>query len=346
MRFLNRLFVLLSTVSFVLSSCQSEINQEAHSINSTISKTSPLTTYIQRIALLDTSNDDSVDGTDCYTIKFPYTITLNDKEIALNSVIDYQLVELNKNTFTIDDDIVHLHFPLTVVFSDYSEKIVSSQEDYENLKKACLAKSQDLLKIKCVKINYPIVINSYNGSNQIASSSTITDDSNLFSFINKLPESQFIAIVYPINVSETNGNAILIADNFQFEDEIKKVLDNCVTNTNTLDFIQVLTKDSWKISYYFHEAEKTNVYANYVFVFKSDNSLVVTSSGVARQGTWFTKLDDGKRKFEMKFSNGNEILNKLDEKWETLEFNQTNIRFRKTNDKITETDYLYFSKLN
>jgi hypothetical protein len=182
----------------------------------------------------------------------------------------------------------------------------------------------------------------YNSSNQIASTSTITNNQMLYDFFGNLEDNKFVAISYPINITDSNGQNKSITSNSQFEDVIKNALDTCKDNTSTpLDFMQVITSNSWKISYYFHNSATTSVYDGFTFVFSSNYKIVATKAGVSYNGTWSTKVDNGVREFEIKFDSN--PLENLDEGWKVLEFNATQLRFRK-NDDTNDTDYLYFEK--
>jgi hypothetical protein len=152
-----------------------------------------------------------------------------------------------------------------------------------------------------------------------------------------------VAISFPITITNSNGQNIIITSNNQLEDIIKNAVDNCVEDLNpSLDFIQILTTGSWKISYYYHESEKTSSYAGYSFVFNSNKTFVATKSGINYNGTWSTKVDYGVREFEIKIESN--PLHDLDEDWKVLEFSGTQLRFRHV-DNVFETDYLYFEKI-
>ena len=99
---------------------------------------------------------------------FPYTITVNNVEITLNSTNDYQLVKNNIDAYYNDSDTVSIHFPVTALMEDYTQRSLSYPYDLNNLIAECETKNTDLGKINCINMAYPIVINSYNGNNSIA----------------------------------------------------------------------------------------------------------------------------------------------------------------------------------
>ena len=292
-----------------------------------------------------TAQDNIIDQTDCFMVKFPYVVTVNAVDITINSAADITLVENNIALSTIDTDVVSIHFPITVIFNDYNEKTIDSLSDYTDLLHDCDEKSDDLSQINCLNFNYPILINRYDSNNQIASSLTIKDNRALYYFVNNLEDNQFIAIVYPITITSSNGNQVIITDNSQFENRIKEALDNCSENTNTtLDFVQVLSNGAWKISYFYNDEERTTVYSGYQFSFKSDYTVVASKSGISKTGTWSIKTNNGEREFEIDFDA--DPLKKLEENWEVFEFSTSELRFRDPSDNSLETDYLYFTKIN
>lgn len=325
-----------------LTACQTESLVEIHSTSETITKTTPLTTYVERIVMQITSQDNIIDHSNCFMIKFPYTVTVNNTQISINSSNDYQLVQLNIDANSNDNDIVNIHFPIIVILEDYAEKSIVSQSALNNLITECSSDSDDFGKINCININFPITINIYDSNNQVANTTTLTNNQSLYDFFDDLEDNEFIAISYPITITNSNGQNIIITSNSQFEDVIKSAVDTCPNSTNTtLDFMQVITSNPWKISYYFHDNEKTSIYNGFTFVFNSNYKVIATKSGVSYNGIWSSKVDNGVREFEIKFES--DLLKELDEGWKVFEFNNSQLRFRDTEDN-NDNDYLYFEK--
>jgi len=340
--FKNSLIFFVSLVAVFFTACQSESAVEIHSTKETISKTAPLTTYIERVVMQKTSQDNIIDHSNCFMINFPYVVTVNDVQIAINSANDYQLVQNNINANSNDSDIVFIHFPITVTLNNYSKKNIADQTAYANLIAECKTDSEDFGKINCINIVFPITINSYDSNNQIASTTSVTDNQSFYNFFKNLESNKFIAISYPISIINSNGQNTIITSNSQFEDVIKSAVDNCSENINhSIDFMQTITSSSWKISYYYKDNDQTLIYNGYDFVFKTNYTVVATKSGIAYNGTWSTKVDNGVREFEIKIES--DPLKKLDEGWKELEFNNSQLRFR-DGDVNNETDYLYFAK--
>ena len=324
------------------TACQTGSIEEVHSTKETITKTTPLTTEVQRVAMQKTSQDNIIDKSSCFMIKLPYVVTVNTIQISINSPADYQLVLNNINAFSNDNDIVSIHFPVNVLYSDYSQKSVTNQANLDALISNCQSDQNGFGKINCLTINYPISISVYDSNYQIASSISIIDNMAMFNFIANLADNKFIAITYPITIKDQNGQNVVITANSQFEDVIKNAVDNCSDNPNMhLDFIQIITTNSWKISYYYNDNDKTINYNGFIFKFNTNYSLVATKLGVIYNGTWSTSMDNGHRRFEIKFNSSS--LDKLNEDWKVFEFNASQLRF-KSDDGNNENDYLYLEK--
>ncbi|KQO24877.1 hypothetical protein ASF10_06790 [Flavobacterium sp. Leaf82] len=327
-------------VVLLLLSCQSEIDEQSNNAPGTITNVSPLTTYLQRVAMVQTVQDNFIDGSSYCTIKLPYTVIVNNNQIALNTAADYQKVIDNINASTYDDDIVTINFPVTMVYYNYIEKLIPNQADFDSLIAYWNLYPDLLSKINGLKINYPITINTYNSANQIASSQSIISDQAFFNFIKNLKSSEYISLKYPISIADYNNQIKSIQNNSEFENAIKYAIDYCPENNiATLDFAQTITNGSWEIPYFFDGSEKTLSYAGYSFLFKSDKSVVATKGAVSETGQWETTLQYNVRTLQLNFSSG--LLSKLNNSWALFEFNNSQIRLRNTGNT---TNYLYFQK--
>lgn len=325
-----------------LFSCQSETEEQGYD-NQTVTNVSPLTSYLQRVAMVKTVHDNVIDGSSYCTIKLPYTVTVNNANIAINTTADYQKVLDNINANTTDDDIVKIDFPVTMVYYNYIEKFIPNEADFNLLIDYWNHLYPDLLsKINGLNINYPITINIYNSYNQVASSVSIANDQAFFNFIKKLNASQYISLNYPISITDYNYQTKSIKDNLEFENAIKYAIDNCPENNIvSLDFIEIITKNTWEMPYFSYNMEMTSLYSGYSFVFKNDKSVVATKGGVSVTGQWETKIVNNVRELKINFNT--ELLNKLNVDWGLFEFNNSQIRLRNITDS-NYTNYLYFEK--
>jgi hypothetical protein len=333
---------IVSCLLLFLFSCQSEIDEQDYNPQETVTGNSPITSYLQRVAMVKTVEDNVIDKSSYCTIKLPCSVTVNNTNIALNTTADYQKVIDNINANTADNDIVTIDFPVTMVYYNYIEKNIPDQADFDSLIDYWNLYPDLLSKINGLNINYPITINVYNSANQIASSTAIVSDQAFFSFIKNLTDSQYIALKYPISITDYNYQTKSIANNLDFENAIKYAIDNCEENNIVpLDFREVLTIGSWQTPYFYSNSDNTSLYNGYVFLFKNDNSVVASKGGVSVTGQWEMKTEYNIKKFKISFSSG--LLHKLGYDWELFEFNNSQIRFRNVSD-AKNTRYLYFEK--
>ncbi|RUT72166.1 hypothetical protein D0817_00680 [Flavobacterium cupreum] len=323
-----------------LFGCQSDSEEQNDYVQGTVTNTSPLTTYLQRVAMVPTVQDNVIDGSTYCTIKLPYTVTVNNTQIALTTTADYQKVIDNINADAYDDDIVKITFPVTMVYYNYIQKVIPNETEFKELIDYWNMYPDLLSKINGLNINYPITINTYNSANQIAGSVSIASDQAFFNFIKNLNASQYIALQYPISVTDYNNQTKAITNNSEFENAIKYAIDYCPENNITpLDFIATLTGASWDITYYFADSDKTASYNGYCLVFANDQSVVATKNGISETGQWQSSVQYGVRVFQLTFSSPE--LAKLNTSWKLFEFNNSIIRFRNVSNG---TQYLYFEK--
>ncbi|MDR7211912.1 hypothetical protein [Flavobacterium piscis] len=336
---LNKYLSIVIFLFFV--SCQSETEEQGSNTQGTVTNVSPLTTYLQRVAMVRTVQDNIIDGSSYCTVKLPYTVTVNNVNISVNTTADYQKVIDNINAYTTDDDIVKIDFPVTMVYYNYIEKFIPDETDFNSLIDYWNLYPDLLSKINGLNINYPITITIYNSANQIASSVSIISDQAFFNFIKNLNDSQYISLKYPISVSDYNYQTTSITNNLDFENAIKYAIDNCPENNIvSLDFVETITKGSWVIPYFFDDSNKTSSYSGYSFVFKSDKSVVATKGMISETGQWESTIQNNVRELKVAFST--ELLSKLNNDWKLFEFNNSQIRLRNVSNN--STNYLYFEK--
>jgi hypothetical protein len=331
----------LSIAAFLfLLSCQSDMEEQSYNPQGTVTNVSPLTTYLQRVAMVKTVQDNVIDRSSYCTIKLPYTVTVNNANIAINTTADYQKVIDNINANNYDNDVVTIGFPVTMVYYNYIEKLIPNEADFNALIDYWNLNPDLLSKINGLNINYPITINIYNSANQVGSSVSIISDEAFFNFIKNLSSTQYISLKYPISVVDYNNQTKAITSNLDFENAIKYAIDYCPENNIvSLDFAATITKGSWSIPYFFIDSEKTSSYTGYSFVFKSDKSVVATKGAASETGQWDSTIQNGVRELKLNFSS--ELLGKLNDNWKLFEFNNSQIRLR---DVSYSTHYLYFEK--
>jgi hypothetical protein len=321
---------------FLLISCQEEENTIIQDTTQNLNSSSPLTKFMIRVSQNNTSVDNVLDGTSVFRVKLPVSILLNDTNLTLNDVSDYQTVEDLKNASVLDNDIVNYQFPITVSLRNFQEILVNSSTQLTQL----ILQYEDISDINCVSIIFPIVINLYDSSNQIADTVTLNNESQLVNFLLNLNPAVFYNVSYPISILNPANQTIVINSNQALSDEIEGAIGQCGTNSGSNnDFVTVLTSGTWRVSYYFDDEDETDDFNGYVITFSSNNTIQVVKNSTSYTGNWSFYEDDGVDVFDIQFNDP--LLNELSDDWELLEFSSTLIQLKDDNGD----EYLNFSKL-
>ncbi|HEX8563051.1 MAG TPA: LamG domain-containing protein [Flavobacterium sp.] len=231
--YLKFVAVLLVFAAFLIVSCQSDDSNETQG-EETLTRSSPLSTKLQRIAMYDTSVDNRIDSTDAFSIKLPFSMHIDGQSFTVAEEADWQAVNAFLDESTTDDDYVNLVFPVTLIFADYTERIAANEDQFHLYQ---LEGTLDDLPIGCVELLYPIDISVYNATSANVTVVTIDDDFEFFSFLLNLQVDQIYSINYPVSAI-VDGEVVGFNSNDTFLDAIIDVENNC-----SCDNPEVLTSD-------------------------------------------------------------------------------------------------------
>ena len=228
-------------------------------------------------------------------------------------------------------------------FQNFQTQVLQNANDLDEVLDNC-GEDDDFDEIDCVSINYPIVINVYDSNNQLANTITITSNSGLFNFFDTLDDNIYVAIVYPITVTNSNAQNVIINSNTELETFFDNSIDDCENSTVNPNppFTNVLTNGSWQVSYFYDDEDETADYNGYDFTFFANNAIDVIKNNVSSNGTWSTFIDSGLNKVELSFANTN--LVELEDDWIIVEYTETIIRLKHISGGNGGTDYLTFTK--
>ncbi len=109
-------------------------------------------------------------------------------------------------------------------------------------------------------------------------------------------------------------------------------------STNT-----TVSTGTWRISYFFDDADETSNYAGYSFTFGPGGVVTAVRTGSTVTGTWGTGFDDSRAKLVLAFTAPNDFL-ELNEDWHILERSDTKIRMQHISGGNGGTDFLTFEK--
>lgn len=333
------LFVLCSLLFF---SCQRESETISLNTNNSFTKAAPLSSLIKRVAQYTTSNDNVLDNTSCFGIKLPVAVTVNSQAVAVTSVAGYASVQNIKNQYATDNDVVYFTFPITIIYPDFHEINVANQAQYAAIIAAC-GDDNGFKEIECIDFNFPFSINVYNSNNQVASSIAIQNNSQLYNFIQNLADGVIIGIAFPITLTASNGDNLVINNNLQLETAINNSIDDCTIITPVpLVLSNILTNGSWYVSYFYDSSDETGYYNGYIFNFNTNGSSFAVKNTNTINGSWTIHTESSYQKIEFHFDGS--LLEELEKDWKVLEYTNTIIRLKHESSSENENHYLNFTK--
>lgn len=333
--------------SLILFSCQNEENEiiddSQNPTSSSLVSNAPLVKLISRTTQNPTALDNVLDNSNCFSVQLPVTVIVNGSTIVVSSQANYQTVQNAIDAFSTDDDIVNFVYPITIKYKNFSTQVLSSSNDLNNVLDAC-GEDDGFDEIDCIVINYPIQINVYDTSNQIANSITITSNNQLFNYIANLIPQTISTLVYPISITNSSGQTIVINSNSELENFIDSSIDDCDDSSiPSPTFSTVLTSGSWRVSYFSEDGDdQTSDYLGSNFTFNSNWTIQIVKNANSSSGTWNNYMDSGENKLNLTFSSS--YFDELEEDWNIIEYNQTVIRLKHVSGGDGSIDYLYFTK--
>lgn len=226
----KKLLLLLSLV-FVFFACQvDDITENSNPIipvdGSVIFYNSIITSQLINITTFDGSFDNFLDQASCIAISLPVTIIINEKEIVINTVNDYEEVaslldKLDNNTTFV------FSYPIQIRTSDHSVATIENLEMLNGFRASCNEENAPDNDIECIDFVYPLQINFYNTNNQIADTTTVMNDENFYDFLNFIDQNTIAELVFPIQVQLYTNETLSLNSNIMLLEIINDNSDQC-----------------------------------------------------------------------------------------------------------------------
>lgn len=336
--------VILSIVIVFQFSCQNEESEISQDVNNSLKADAPLYELVSRVAQNRTSQDNIIDNSSCYSIQLPVQVLVNGQQIDIITTADYQLVQDAFDASSTDDDVVYFTYPITVQLQDFQLVTINDLDELEELLEDCEEDENDSEEIYCIDFNYPIVINTFDTINQIASTVTIHNDSNLYMFLENLEDITLVSINYPISITDANAQNTIINSNEALESAIEEAIQECGNSANNgITLESVLIDGTWYVSYFFkNDNDETADFAAYILTFHSNGSLEIVDNSTSINGTWIINSNASERKLELELE-GNTLI-QLEEKWKVIEYSNTMVKLRLVGQGNGGNNYMYLSK--
>ena len=212
----------------LFSSCRNErIITSPDNENSIIDEGSNITDLIMDIATNDGSIDNIIDLANCFRVKLPVTVIANGRTVVLSSNEDLDLVRAIFEESTVDTDVVNMNFPVTVILTDYSEKILNDQEELNTLSETCPGEDEDDDDIECIDFLFPISFTVYNTITEQTSVMPIVNDAELFLFVQDLTVDDVASLNFPITLILSDDSQETVASLEELETLVERVKDDC-----------------------------------------------------------------------------------------------------------------------
>ncbi len=301
MQNLMKILSLVMVATLLVTSCRKEESVLIEGPqNETLKANSAVANLMQRTAMKDGSDDNIVDGANCFSVDFPFTVVVNGMEITVTSEEDLDTVEDIFDEFDDDDDTLEISFPITIILSDFSEVTINSIEEFEDFADECEGENEFDDDIECIDIKYPITASIFNANNELIDTITISSDQELYQFLDNLEDDDIVNVDFPVTLILSDGTEVSVSDLDQLEEVIDDAEDDCdedddydyndddCDNCTTDALADFLTGcDSW----YVDDLERNDndleeQYSGYEFTFLSDGTITVDTGSESFSGTW------------------------------------------------------------
>lgn len=219
---ITKIFIIVAVV-ILLAGCQEEYTKISEpDSNTSFMVGDTIADLIRRVTLKDGSFDNVVDNCNEISLKYPYSIQVRNEIVTITSEEDLenlkQVYPQLKNSIKID-------YPVTVIFSDYSESVLSNPGELQKIQNQYNPKKEDD-DIECIDFVYPLDLSLYNKAYQKPDFLSAGNDKELHGVLKNMNDI-IVEIGYPVMVKIKGGTKLNINNNKELQNEILKVAGTC-----------------------------------------------------------------------------------------------------------------------
>ncbi len=222
-RFIKIVVLVVVLMSGIVVSCQNDAVSE--NTTEALTRESDLTSLLTSLSVSDTITRTVIDSTSCFSVKLPVQVLANGQQITIANEAGYANVEQVFNSSLTDDNHLTFIFPITIQYADYTEVVVTTQSQYNNLVALCNA-NVDYVS-NCVAINYPITIFSYNSRYQRENTYVLNNDAELYSILLNIGANEYYSISYPVTLTIAGLETVTANNNTQLLQAINTAITAC-----------------------------------------------------------------------------------------------------------------------
>ncbi len=294
-------FLILIAVTSWFTSCRTEerVLIEAPE-EEVLEANSKIANLILQTASNDGSNDNIIDRSNCFNIKFPISVRVNNQDINVTSKDDYKVIEYIFDEEDDDTDEIDIAYPITISLKDHSSVTINNHDELMSYSNSCNGENEEDDDIECLDFKYPISVSRFNSDKELLDVITVNSDTGLYELVNDLTTTDFVTINFPIAVILLDGTELSINDFVELESIIETYRTDCDEdddydyNDDDCDdclpdqLSDVLTTcTDWTVDRLKRDNnDLNNIYDGYTFNFSADGTLMVYWSGVTANGTW------------------------------------------------------------
>lgn len=287
-------FFLFLFALFSLTACQDETFEVDNTDSQeTLEPTSALADLMSRATANFGAADNILDESSCFSVELPVTIVVSDITIVIETESDLEQLEDFFDELDDDEEFLDFVFPITIIFSDYSEIIIENEDELEDFIEQC---DEDDDVIECVDFVYPISFSVFNNEFDFIDTVVIENDQQLYVFLDELEDDDNVLIVslnYPVTLEYANGETLEVNSNQELVEAIEIAEEDCddsdeENDCDEEDITELLIECPWDINDEFNDFEM------YQFVFYEDGTLAITEGNTTNAigGAWNLGVSD------------------------------------------------------
>lgn len=205
MKKINCFFLLCSLL--ILAACQKEeyevLTNEDQNAITTNSGTYDL---VFRSAMYDGTEDDEIDNSPCFSIEFPFTVSVRGVAVEIASEAERNAL-ISGLPGNIPFNPGNLHFPLTIRNAAHQRVEIMNRQQFVRLQQDCRNSINERgRRITCVQLVFPVRVFSYERGSQQTGSTVLTSKEELYIYLENLTASSVMSFEFPVEVKRNNRN--------------------------------------------------------------------------------------------------------------------------------------------
>lgn len=205
---------------FIFFACQKEeFSLETDPRESSFLNDGQLTNLVTSIALHDGSFDDTVDGSNCFSINFPYNVSLGNNVHNITGKEDLSAIQNGQEIRPV--------FPIQITFSNHEQMQLEDYQALLNLQHNCAEGLMDNNFISCVDFVYNIDLALFDSLLGTFSSITLDHDRTTYQSIQGFSKSTLASIQFPIRLRIHGSSDVSVNSNEELKEIIQQHQIGC-----------------------------------------------------------------------------------------------------------------------